>query len=228
MDLYREDTAIVGDRQYRVRYLYDNDHEAPWDDGEGRGIVTDWVSADRSNKKPGWRVLHVDRSSVRYFDWAGTIAKAKAEGWGLGEKELAELTAKLGRAPTKGEIAEGAAQQEFDFFRAYCRDEWYYVGIEVTAIIDGEPDEDLQDTCWGFETWKDYHEEAAAEMAAELDERVVKELAERAEIEVREVAIREKARGGGFSLEIYDDALVDEVEDGYWVTAKLFVPKEDQ
>lgn len=42
----------------------------------------------------------------------------------------------------------------------------------------------------------------------------------------RDAAIREKAREGGCHLEIYDDAHVDEVDDGYWVTAKLFVPKE--
>ena len=221
---FQEDTIDIDCRRYRVRFACDDDHGLPWEDDDGRGIVLDWRS--REGKKPGWRVLNIDGGSARYFDWGGTMKKAKQDGWGLGEEELAKLTADLGAAPTPGQIAERATQMEFDFLRAYCNDDWSYVGIEVVAIIDGEPDESLEETCWGFETWKDYHLEAAQMLARDLDSWVVAELAARAATEERNATIRDLARAQVGAHEVYDDASVVEVDDGYWVTAKIFVSKE--
>jgi len=220
------DTKIVKykGRQYRTTFPYDDDHPKPWVGDDGRGIVHS--TSFHADKRPGWRPLPGYGDTAKWFDWAGTIKKAKEEDWGLSAKDRAALAAELGADPTPGQIIERAVQKEYDFLLAYMQNNWYYVGIEVTLLNeDGEPDESLQDTCWGFETWKDYHLEAAQGMVEELDVRVEKELAKRYADEARDARVREQARAGGCDLVILDDAGVREVGEGYWVVAELFVPK---
>jgi hypothetical protein len=181
--------------RFRVNFPADTDHEAPWDDGDGRGIVSDWTSRD---KHPGEVTLFTDRhGSKRYFDWSGTIAKAKLEGWGLGDEKHAALEAKLGQPPTRGQIIEASVRSEFDNFRKWLNDEWQYVGIVITHIPAGDDEEsapnDYTHAVWGFDDSDDSYlsdevdgmidsfvvelteakakEEAAAAQAAQEEER---------------------------------------------------------
>lgn len=152
--LYDGDTFEHGGRTFRVRFEHDSDHEAPWDDGDGRGIVSDWTTRD---KAPGERVLHADGRSKRYFDFAGTVAKARAEGWDTAPYKQG----------TAGERAARAAEQEYEYLRLWCADQWEYVGVTVEQLnSEGEPIR--EDSLWGVETYKDYHREVAYEMAADL------------------------------------------------------------
>ena len=69
------------------------------------------------------------------------------------------------------QIAEAAVLQNVAFQRGFLDDQWGYVGI-VCKMGDAE------DSCWGFETYKDYHLEAARDMAAQLELSVSREQAE--------------------------------------------------
>lgn len=154
LKLYDGDTFEHDGRTFRVRFEHDSDHEAPWDDGDGRGIVSEWTTRD---KCPGERVLHQDGRSKRYFDFAGAVAKAREEGWN---------TAPYGKG-TKGERAARAAEAEFEFLRLWCADQWEYVGVTVEQLgRDGAVIR--EDSLWGVETYKDYHQEVARELAGDL------------------------------------------------------------
>ena len=148
---YHEEIQEHNGRQYRVRFFYDNDHEAPWEDGDGRGIVH--AVSDHADKKPGWRLLYTNRGDAWYLEWAGTIKKAKDEGWGLGDEKLAQLRATLGADPTPGQIRERAVQMEYDFFRA-----WAMRRIADQKGEAVEPGKDKEYTDWAalilaLDTW---------------------------------------------------------------------------
>ncbi len=163
---------------FRVKFEHDQDSGPPWENGDGRGIVGDWET--RANKRPGDRVLCTDRHSVRYFDFAGTIAKAKRECWGLNETETAKLARKLGRVPTRGEIRAESVEREYEYLRLWCNDQWSYVGVIVVMLDDEGEETQYQDSIWGVETIGDYHIDVAHELAAGLAEMRQRERNERA------------------------------------------------
>lgn len=135
----------------RVDWFYDSDTEAPWEHEDGHGEVSDWKPYYRgeSSKAPGERVLHADRGSARFYDWQGAIAKAKSENWGLSEEDTAALAAKLGRQPTKGDIAAEAVRRDFEYLRRWCNDDWFWCGYVVT--VEGLPELDDR-SLWGIDS----------------------------------------------------------------------------
>lgn len=78
------DTIQANCRTYRITTEHDAQTPAPWENDDGCGIVSDWTTRD---KHAGGLVLCADRSSKRFYDFAGTVAKAKAEGWGYADCE---------------------------------------------------------------------------------------------------------------------------------------------
>lgn len=143
----------------------DNDHPPPWEDGDGRGIVSDWRTG-RDSKRPGERTLHHDRGSYRFYDWVGTIAKAKKEEWGLSPQQEADLAQELGRRPTRKQIIERSVWRDFEWMRRWCNDEWRYVGVVVTPEF--ESDQQSM-SLWGLDSdWDDGITEARESLADEL------------------------------------------------------------
>jgi hypothetical protein len=156
-----DDIIELNGRNYTVTTEYDDCMGAPWDEHDGHGIVSDWVTRD---KYAGEWILSEDRHSKRFYDYAGTMKKAKAEGWGLGPGRIAALTAKLGRAPTKGEITAEAVRFDFEYLQGWANDEWHWAYVKVTGP-DGE-----YDTCGGFSDEDDDGiMECAQDLAAQLD-----------------------------------------------------------
>src|ERR1019366_6268021 len=97
--------------RFRIDIKPDEDTGAPWDEGDGNGIVSEWTNRA---KKPGELILSsACRGSKHYYDWAGTIVKARNEGWGLSDVERMKLSTGLGRDPTPGEITVLAVQRDF-------------------------------------------------------------------------------------------------------------------
>ena len=131
----------------------------PWKEHDGHGIVSEWVSRD---KKPGELALNSDRSSKRFYDFAGSMEIAKQDGWGLNESALAELTAKLGAKPTRGQILHAAVMHDYEHLRAWCNDEWQWLGY--TTEIEKPSGEKIDDSCWGFDD-EAYMLEQASESA---------------------------------------------------------------
>ena len=151
--------------QFRVEIKDDYDHEAPWDSGDGQGIVSDWT---RHEKKPGERVLSTDGQSKRYFDFAATVEKAKRESWGVSDEARAVLVKQLGRPCSPGEIAVAAVEQNYKWFKAWCDDEWRYVGVVLERYDDAREDYVVIDATWGIESdCEEYLCEVANDMLGE-------------------------------------------------------------
>lgn len=142
-----------------VELPYDECMGEPWKEHDGYGDVSEWTNRD---KRPGERILCTDHGSRRYYDFAGAIAKAKKEGWGLAEKELAELAARLGRKPTNGEVIEQAVERDFDRLKGWCDNDWHWVSVHTT-LFDADDNEIADEWCGGVEDDTDYWQEIAAD-----------------------------------------------------------------
>lgn len=160
------DTIKVDGLTFRVTLEHDSDSGAPWDREDGHGPVTEWTTR---SKNAGERVLARDRSHYRYYDFAEAMKLAKRDGWGLSDEGKATLAAKLGREPTPGDIRAEAVEQDYERMRAWCNDEWSYVGVCVQLLdTDGAPVEGYADSVWGVESDGDYWKEVAQECARNI------------------------------------------------------------
>lgn len=121
-----------------ARIERDDSSDAPWDREDGHGPVSKWTTRD---KQPGERVLHSDRGSHRYYDFAEAVKIAKRDGWDC---------APYGQG-TPGERAARAAERDFENLKAWCNDEWHYVGIVLSVECDGITLDYHAASLWGIE-----------------------------------------------------------------------------
>lgn len=151
----------------RIEYFHDADAGMPWENSDGHGPVrktthrhgVNWST--NGDKRPGERPMNYpDRNEYQfYYDWQAAMRIAKRDGWNAEPYD----------APNK---ALRAVQADFDFLRSFLNEEWGYVGI-VCTVLDAEGEETTDaDSCWGFETFKDYHLTAGKELAESLAESV--------------------------------------------------------
>jgi hypothetical protein len=119
-------TCEVDGFKVRATIKHDDHGDAPWDNDCGHGPVSDWTSR---NKRPGERVLSVaDRGgSRRFYDFAEAVRLARKDGWDTPPYQTG----------TPGQRAARAAERDFEVLRAWCRDDWWYVGIVVSVVRDG-------------------------------------------------------------------------------------------
>lgn len=170
---------ITGERKTLViAILDDDDATPPWERSEGHGTVTEWTTRD---KEPGERVLNQDGRAKRFYDFQGACALARKE-WGLSPKHLEELEQRLGRKPTRREIAAQAAEQDFQFMQEWCNDSWRYIGValfemprdgeyrDAQSFANSEPfAETTNHALWGIESCsEDYIQEVIRELAGEF------------------------------------------------------------
>ena len=150
-------TDKFGDtRRYVVRVEYDDDADAPWDREDGHGPVSDWTTRA---KRPGEWVLNSNRSCKRFYDAQAAQALARRDGWGAD-------------GATQGERAANAVRADFDLLRAWCNNDWCYVGVCVTLMVPDGFGALVESTCghsvWGIEsTSDDYLLETAHDLAEE-------------------------------------------------------------
>lgn len=143
-----------------IGYFQDQDADAPWDMSEGHGPVRKTNTPHwrrHAGKKPGERPLNqADRNEYQfYYDWQEAIKLAKRDGWNTEPYDAPNRVAR-------------AVQADFDFLRGYVNGNWEYVGIVCTILdADGEKT-DVADSCWGCETFGDYHLTSGTDMATEL------------------------------------------------------------
>lgn len=167
------DTFEHRGRTFRVDFAPDEDMGPPWKEHDGHGEVSDWRRSSwcgYADKAPGERPLYRDGGAVLFYDWAGTIAKAKREGWGMSERDpLPAERLPDGRRPTAGQIAERAVEEDFQRLKAWCEDRWSWIGILVREVDeDGEPVGELA-SLWGVESDAgEYLAEVARDLADEL------------------------------------------------------------
>lgn len=155
-------------KPYRAKLYHDECTGAPWKEHDGHGPVSDWRHKD--SKRAGEWELNESHGSYRFYDAKEAQAIALRDGWGLGADELAALTHKAGRIPTKGMIAAEAVRMDYKRLRGWCVDDWHWCGVEVQALdSEGDPVGETQ-SLWGIESDAgDYFQEVAKELAAEIE-----------------------------------------------------------
>jgi hypothetical protein len=116
---------------------HDANADAPWTDC-CHGEVTDWV---RRGKNAGEKVLNESCGSYRYYDFQGTIKRAKSEAWGCSDTE--GLTPK--------QIATKAVERDYEALKAWCNDEWFYCGVVLSVFKDDIEIEDHAASLWRIE-----------------------------------------------------------------------------
>lgn len=147
-------------REFLARIYIDHDYGAPWEESDMHGSVSDWTGRD---KKPGELVLSVDGRTKRFYDYAGAMRTAKADGWGTGDGPR--------EGETPGQYRHRAVMADFEFLRGWCNHDWHWCGVSVCLITDddGEPYEDFGHALWGIESNAgDYLREVAADRAEEI------------------------------------------------------------
>lgn len=118
-----------------VKIEYDTDYGPPWKNSASHGVVSDW---EHQTEADGRWVLCEDRYSRRYYDWVETLKIAKRDGWGH-----------------SGDIM-GAVRRDYEYLRAWCNNEWYYVGV-IVELYDTNDELISEDSCWGYESYcEDY------------------------------------------------------------------------
>ncbi|MBD8679258.1 hypothetical protein [Sphingomonas sp. CFBP 13720] len=127
----------------------DDDTTPPWERQDGNGPVSDWRRRDwagRYEKAPGELMLHEDRNrDARFYDFAEACRMARRDGWGVaGGKRDGE---------TARQCAARAAMADFERLRAWCRDDWQYVGVVVTVSCNGiKLTDSYLHALWGIES----------------------------------------------------------------------------
>ena len=151
---------------FRVEHEYDHDAGAPWEREEGHGPVRH-VRANHTghhDKRPGELVLNGEflrGGHVYVFDDA--CRNALADDWGSYGWQGA------GEGMTRRQFAAEQARADYERLRAWCKDEWYYLGVIVTLLdIEGNAT-DAQASLWGIESdSEDYLKETAQELAGNV------------------------------------------------------------
>lgn len=137
---------------FHVSHEHDDTIDAPWERGDGHGPVSEWTTRA---KRAGERILASDRGSHRFYDWQEACKLARRDGWD------ADPIGAPGRI-------ERAVSADFEFLRAWCDDEWHYVGVTV-ELLDESMRVISSDAVWGIESnATDYLEEVAREIADTL------------------------------------------------------------
>lgn len=166
---------------FKVEISRDDDMGAPWEEHDGHGTVSKWRHSDKigADKAPGERVLHRDRNSYRLYDFAGAVALAKKDGWGCQHSYSYNLGARVfvSGHRTAGELAQCAAETDFDRLRRWCQDDWYWCTILVRLIEfdedDNETETDEYETLSGIESDAGaYFDDVARELADQIIDRI--------------------------------------------------------
>lgn len=154
-----------------VSYFYDEDSDPPWEQADGHGSVRKSSSPHAqwaSDKRPGERPMNrADRHEYQfYYDWQAAMKTAEQEGWNAEPYGAPGSTLR-------------AVESDFKFLSGWVNDEWHYCGVQV-ELLDDEGERMGYDQLWGVETYKDYHEQCAKEMAETLVEAHKERLKEQA------------------------------------------------
>lgn len=152
-------TINIAGRDYTFAVKTERDEESrtPWEDSDGHGPVSDWT---RRDKLPGELILNEDRGMKRFYDFAEACRIARRDGWGA--RDAVE-------GMTHRQVAALAARQNFEYLKAWCDDEWHYVGVIVTLLDEDGEETGISDSLWGVEdSDDDYISEVARNLADEL------------------------------------------------------------
>ena len=167
---FRTETIEHAGRTVRIEYFYDDTYRPqPWADYDGNVNIESvpYSRYGRYEKKPSEIIFYAGRGHAPYkYDIREAHKKARAESWCTGCDWAKGLTRK--------QIAARAVTENVEFWRGYLKEDWFYAGVVCTVLgAEGEETENT-DSCWGLETFNDYHETEGRERAIALAESVSK------------------------------------------------------
>ncbi len=133
-------TTKVGKLTVTAEIVYDEDMGPPWKEHDGHGPVSDW---ERRKKRPGERILSGSRfDSRRLYDVEEATKIAKRDGW----------DSKPYKTGTEGQQAARAVEADFQRMRAWCNDEWTWVGVRLSVSKGGIVLDEHAASLWGIES----------------------------------------------------------------------------
>ncbi len=159
-----QNVNLAGGLSLLVECKFDDGMGAPWEENDGHGPVTGW---ERREKRPGEWILHTDRNSKMFYDFAGAMKLAVKDRWGISDEDKIKLAKKLFKPVaelTRGEVCVEAVTQDFDFLRRWCAGDWQWVYVLVT-LRDADGNELGRESCCGIESEGDRWKEMACELA---------------------------------------------------------------
>lgn len=154
-------------KQFRAFIESDDDHAPPWDRECGHVDVSEW---EHRNKNPSEVIVNEDRGARQFVCIREAMEKATREAWGLSDEHMQALTEKLKRIPSKREVIAESVRLDVERMRAWCADEWEYVGVCVCLLdSEGSPiGNKYAAACWGIESDSDdYMRDVARDLAAD-------------------------------------------------------------
>jgi hypothetical protein len=117
-------TADVGKFKVTAVIESDDDMGPPWEEHDGHGVVSDWVSRD---KLPHERILAEDRGMCRYYDVKASMKRAIAEQW----------DAPPYRTGSRKQQAARAVDADFVNLKAWCAGEWFWGWMRLSVSVKG-------------------------------------------------------------------------------------------
>lgn len=152
------DTFIHNGALFTLATEHDLDMGRPWEEHDGHGVIRTIDGPARneygeSAKRPGERVLFSDRWESALYDVPASLAKAREEKWG----------------PTP----EEAVEEDYRHLKAWCDDEWHWMGVIVTLTIGKHT---YRQSVWGIES--DVEDDYIMQTARELADAVLAEASE--------------------------------------------------
>jgi len=158
---HTEDYTDSENRKFRIEHYYDSDMGPPWKECDGHGVVTEWEKRD---KRPGELILSDDgRGGKRFYDFQESIRLARRENW--------NNTIMLPTPEERGKAIEDAVRADYEYLRAWCNDEWHYMGIVVFPLTtDGDELRSKEASLWAIESSSDpsYIREATESLLQEV------------------------------------------------------------
>jgi hypothetical protein len=118
---------------------YDDFHESPWEKGDYSGVIKGQENHPGESYE-NW-IISRGRGWYSYYDWKATLPRAIKDGWdsapyGERDKQLRAMR---------------AMKREYDHYRRWYDDQWYYMSWEVT-LYDPEGKPIDGDSVGGYES----------------------------------------------------------------------------
>jgi hypothetical protein len=179
--LYDGSIIEVDGIEFKISIVHDDLTGPPWEECDGHGPVSDWTCRD---KRPGEMLLAEDHGWKRFYDFQSAVKIARRDGWNVAPFPVWK---------TRGEQAAAAAYADYEYLARWCRNDWEYVTLTVTAL---DEDGDILDFV------------SAGLGGVEYDPRDTSHVAEMAEMLAHQVIAEHQ---GMFSKPYYvDESDVDE------------------
>lgn len=166
-------------KQYQVRWIFDEDTGSPleWEDCHGVVVKMDWNPLSEYQMEQHILDEEPDLEEETRLRMLRPLSPINTRGY---DRLYYDVLTSLEIARKEwGHVSPDdcmkAVEQDYKYLKGWYDDDWHWVRLEVTPIIDGKPDDEFQYNVGGYESGLALDEDMAEDKAALLNE-AVKEL----------------------------------------------------